>query len=726
MYRIMTKEDLFTPILPKVLQTIRASSALAAQDVNFYKSIDTALAVELDTLSKALFDLTKRLILVVGEEDVFKFGKENITSDLSWKPVGNLLDLIFEKIDTSIDKFSGKPNNTTNIEEVNIDKHKKIPKPQLQFKAKVDNLEETPFKPKLLEKPNSLEPFSLELFTPTQTTSGDQDVPMDPPYYPHPYEKEIDLQPYNEAILNKAEPIPSTDWKDTTAIWVDTPEKVREMVELLKGSTEIAVDLEHHDYRTYYGIVCLMQISNRDQDWIVDTLILRDDLKPLNEVFTNPQITKVFHGAFMDIIWLQRDLGLYIVSLFDTFHASKALGFPKMSLAYLLETFALFKTSKKYQLADWRIRPLEPAMLSYARSDTHFLLNIFDTLRNKLIEQEKLTHVLFESREVAKRRFEYSKFRPTTNFKNVVCPTGSSDPIDNLMSQYNISNQQRPLVEVLYTWRDVIARKEDESVRFIMSNQLLVSLANLQLPIDLTKVLGSLTFVSDHVRLNALDLASLLESVSVEEEEEAEEEVVDFTAVGVIFDEISKVSTDNALLEEVSLFREVLAKKEVTFEYVDGKVLKHDFSKEKLQRLTNGLAKLRQHVQKHISDEDLQVDSEEDLQDEEEEEEEVEEPPVKTDSKVILDRTLDQNEVISIRKNRTQHNKKVAQEESTPVDYSSSDKILLDGKKKKRDPKNQKKRAFDPYRTESEGPQPAKRAKMINMGKTSTFTKKRK
>ena len=69
-----------------------------------------------------------------------------------------------------------------------------------------------------------------------------------------------------------------------------------------------------------------MQISNREQDWIIDTLALRDDLTVLNEVFANPNIVKVFHGAFMDILWLQRDLGLYVVSLFDTFHASRALG----------------------------------------------------------------------------------------------------------------------------------------------------------------------------------------------------------------------------------------------------------------------------------------------------------------------------------------------------------------------------------------------------------------
>jgi len=58
----------------------------------------------------------------------------------------------------------------------------------------------------------------------------------------------------------------------------------------------------------------------------------------------------------MDIIWLQRDLGLYVVGLFDTYHASMSLKYPKRSLAYLLKRFANFDAAKQYQMADWRIR----------------------------------------------------------------------------------------------------------------------------------------------------------------------------------------------------------------------------------------------------------------------------------------------------------------------------------------------------------------------------------
>jgi len=77
---------------------------------------------------------------------------------------------------------------------------------------------------------------------------------------------------------------------------------------------------------------------------------VRENLEGLNEFFTDPSWikvrhvtsltlgflttdrvgeihdTQVLHGANSDIVWLQRDFGLYIVGLFDTYHATHVLG----------------------------------------------------------------------------------------------------------------------------------------------------------------------------------------------------------------------------------------------------------------------------------------------------------------------------------------------------------------------------------------------------------------
>src|SRR5947209_197029 len=111
--------------------------------------------------------------------------------------------------------------------------------------------------------------------------------------FPHPYETEITILKYPDHVYEKLEPIQYKPLEDTNAIWVETPEMLSDMIKELSKAQEIAIDLEHHDYRSYIGIVCLMQISTRNQDWIIDTLKLREEIESLNEVFANPSIVKV-------------------------------------------------------------------------------------------------------------------------------------------------------------------------------------------------------------------------------------------------------------------------------------------------------------------------------------------------------------------------------------------------------------------------------------------------
>lgn len=108
-------------------------------------------------------------------------------------------------------------------------------------------------------------------------------------------------------MFHSAEPIPVKSYEDTPFKWVSTPEDVADMLDHLRHAKEIAVDLEYHSYRSYHGFVCLMQISTREGDWVVDTLSLREELEDLNEVFTNPQIIKVKYG-----LWFQFESALML------------------------------------------------------------------------------------------------------------------------------------------------------------------------------------------------------------------------------------------------------------------------------------------------------------------------------------------------------------------------------------------------------------------------------
>ncbi|XP_030835176.1 exosome component 10 [Strongylocentrotus purpuratus] len=376
-----------------------------------------------------------------------------------------------------------------------------IARPQLKFKDRVDN-SNVPFVPVITHKPNALKPLpevfdtvKKSFLTKTDSSSpAKRDSETQTEAYPHPYQHELD---HLEPLPSQLEPVdnPSyTPLEATPFTLVDTVSKLEELSRSLKQSKEIAVDLEHHSYRSYLGFTCLMQISTAEHDYVVDTLELRSELQMLNDAFTDPKIVKVFHGANMDIDWLQRDLGLYVVNMFDTHQASRSLGFPHHSLASLLSRYCQVEADKQYQLADWRIRPLPEEMLHYAREDTHYLLYIYHTMKNELIKRGNdrrnlLRAVLDQSTRICVQRYNKPIF---TNDSHVTA----------FQKNRKIFNKkQMHAFKKLFAWRDSLARQEDESTGYILPMHMLFQIAEI-LPKDQGGILACCNPVPPLVKQN--------------------------------------------------------------------------------------------------------------------------------------------------------------------------------------------------------------------------------
>jgi exosome complex exonuclease RRP6 len=206
---------------------------------------------------------------------------------------------------------------------------KHLSKPQLQFSSNLPRDRKAVFTPSLTSKPNATAPLDLI----ASSASGLYGSHQAYQFVAHPYGPEIREIPSSLSMdvfkpPPAPTPFPADSFEKTPFTFVNSDETFSELLQALSTAKEIAVDLEHHDYRTYHGLVCLLQISVPGQDFVVDPLVpeVRDRMGELNQTFTDPSIVKVFHGADRDIIWLQRDFGVYVVGLFDTFQASKLLG----------------------------------------------------------------------------------------------------------------------------------------------------------------------------------------------------------------------------------------------------------------------------------------------------------------------------------------------------------------------------------------------------------------
>lgn len=144
----------------------------------------------------------------------------------------------------------------------------------------------------------------------------------------------------------------------------------------------VAVDLEMHNVRSYYGFTCLLQLSLPDGgDYLVDTIALWDHIGDvLGPSFADPSICKVFHSCEGgDIAALHRDFRIFCVNLFDTQHAARLLGLPLGLGKLLAEVVPAANIADKMHsttMSDWRVRPLTQKQVAYARLDTRYLLEL--------------------------------------------------------------------------------------------------------------------------------------------------------------------------------------------------------------------------------------------------------------------------------------------------------------------------------------------------------------
>jgi len=234
------------------------------------------------------------------------------------------------------------------------------------------------------------------------------------------------------------------------------------MLAHLRGEPALAVDTESNSLYVYREQVCLVQISIPGTDYLVDPLTL-DDLSGLGPLLADPGVLKVFHGAEYDLSVLDRDFGFTVANLFDTMWASRILGWPAHGLAALLETHFGVHLNKKYQRANWGVRPLPPAQLDYARLDTHYLLPLQAIQAQELEARNRWPQARHRFEKLTQTRHERKGF--------------DADGFWRLSGSRDLDDVGRGVLRQLYLFRDRTARAENRPPFKVFSNKLLLDLS---------------------------------------------------------------------------------------------------------------------------------------------------------------------------------------------------------------------------------------------------------
>ncbi|MEM8710133.1 MAG: ribonuclease D, partial [Planctomycetota bacterium] len=180
---------------------------------------------------------------------------------------------------------------------------------------------------------------------------------------------------------------------------VENQDDFEELLDILEEEDEIAVDTEADSFYSFRDKVCLIQVTARDRDWLVDPLGGLD-LSDLGSILSDPRKTKVFHDAEYDVLILGREYGFQFAGLYDTRVAAAVLGSDAPGLASVLSHRFGVQLDKSQQRSNWAKRPLTAKQIAYARLDTRFLLPLMHEQKEELERQGRRMIVDTECRRL--------------------------------------------------------------------------------------------------------------------------------------------------------------------------------------------------------------------------------------------------------------------------------------------------------------------------------------
>jgi ribonuclease D len=153
----------------------------------------------------------------------------------------------------------------------------------------------------------------------------------------------------------------------------------------LKSASFVTVDTEFMREKTYWPILCLVQLGGPDEARAIDPLAPGIDLAPLFELMADPNVLKVFHAARQDVEIFLHEANAIPTPLFDTQVAAMVCGFGD-SVGYetLAAQLAKARIDKSMRFTDWSMRPLSEKQIQYALADVTHLRVAYEKLARKL------------------------------------------------------------------------------------------------------------------------------------------------------------------------------------------------------------------------------------------------------------------------------------------------------------------------------------------------------
>ena len=191
-----------------------------------------------------------------------------------------------------------------------------------------------------------------------------------------------------------------------TIHYVSETQELRKLASSLQALEEFAIDLEFDRNRYRYGFnMCLMQIFDGKNCYLVDPLSDQLDITVIFPVIENPTVQKVVF-AFGEDLRLLHSMGCFPKNLYDLDAATSLLNFEPASLTNLIKDVLDVEVNSSSQQSNWWKRPLSENQKHYAADDVLYLLDFKKELQKRAKERGILDWV--EQENAAFDQLDYS------------------------------------------------------------------------------------------------------------------------------------------------------------------------------------------------------------------------------------------------------------------------------------------------------------------------------
>ena len=187
-------------------------------------------------------------------------------------------------------------------------------------------------------------------------------------------------------------------------LYITKPEQVRSAASKLAGMTHIGVDTETTGLDPHTNKVLLLQLGNKDYQFVVDVHKVENDLQPILDILTNKDIVKILHNAKFDYQFIRSNLGIKMRNVGCTLILEQLLtkGF-KVSgfkLSDLVEKYNLGYMDKEEQSSFIDMKygdSFTESQLKYAGKDIEVLIPIYSEQMQLVMKRDMLSLAKLEA-----------------------------------------------------------------------------------------------------------------------------------------------------------------------------------------------------------------------------------------------------------------------------------------------------------------------------------------